>query len=181
MCKWELLWLCQHHVLSSIYWTQVSHELSAQLAPWSATWSQESSLLGHTDARYPCLMNGPSVGKKPHTTEMSIFLHQPEMILGWANSWFGSLTQCTRLQERQLMALYLGFFICSTKCSEVPHWEGDIFRLWCSTAKCCCWLCLTKSGWLDAHSASYCRGNAVLKYFSVLQENSLTGEFSLKY
>lgn len=82
-------------------------------------------------------------------------------------------SQCIKFQERQLMALYLGFFICSTKCSEVPHREGDIFRLWCSTAKCCCWLCLMKSGWLDAHSASYCRGNAVLKFSSLLKENSL--------
>lgn len=135
-----------------------------------------TSLLGHT-----CPADGPSTGKKAHTPEMSIFLHRPERLLGWANSWFGSLTQCIKFQERQLMALYLGFFICGTKCSEVPHREGDIFRLWCSTAKCCCWLCLMKSGWLDAHSASYCRGNAVLKFSSLLKENSLTGECSLKY
>lgn len=133
-----------------------------------------SSLLGHTAAGYPCPVNGPAVGKKPQSPEMSIFLHQPETILGWENSWFGSLTQCIKCQERHLMALYLGFFICSTKCSEVPHEEGDIFRLWCSTGKCCCWLCLMKSGWLDAHSASYCRGNAVLKCFSLLKEFSLT-------
>lgn len=140
-----------------------------------------SSLLGYSSPRYPCPLNGPSIGKKPHSPEVSIFPHRPETILGWANSWFRSLTQGIKLQERQLMAVYLGSFICSTKCCKVPHWEGDIFRLWCSTAKCCCWLCLMKSGWLDAHSASYCRGNAVLKYFLLLKENSLTGEFPLKY